>query len=250
MKKRILIMFVACFVLCTVCCFHRSEQKKPSAEDYQTDQIEEQRQQVLFVLSEQGSLSKVYRIDGDQDIAIDFRIHWTDNGCQLLYYNMLSGQDEQTELRLGESIDITIKYIPVFMIYKVYLGYDGDPLPDEWNETILQKERKEQWQSSFETYEKYVRSRDADKEKAIIQDAFDAADIPLNAEYWYEVFLEATWYNALSFEVLYATIEDKGDGYCLTIMNNDNKIEIFGYSDEFIDLVYYNGKGCYGPLLG
>lgn len=213
----------------------------------QAEKESKEPEETLLFLSESGDIYTAYRKDGDQDVMRDIHVQWNKDGCILKYYNTVLGENEQTEVHSGEISEITIKAIPVFNNYKVYLCHEGDSIPEEWNEVITEKERKEQWQANYGTYEDYLDARNTEEEEKLIQDAFDEAGLSLTAVYWYHEFTDATWDNAIPFTIKRAVAAiESNDMICLTLIDtDDNLLQIYGVSDDLIELALYNGVWCY-----
>lgn len=209
---------------------------------------QEQKETVLFLIDAENKITEFSKKDGNKDnIWGKLNIQWKDSSCILLYPDE-HGNTVEKEIQQKESAKIILGLDPGFDAgaypITVYLLQEDDPVPEELDALIREKKRKEQWQAQYGSYEQYAASRDAKKEKDLIQKALDAVGISLTVEYWYDAFLESTWENADTFIIINAYAE-KGEFNCLTLKDDkNNTIQIYG-DNQFLDAVYYNDELYY-----
>ena len=212
--------------------------------------------QILYVLSRNFDyeLLSVKRTDGDLPIYIQidnenvhvFDVVWNNNGCVLNYRS--DGKDERIIFYAGQQKEIEIYEEPILFRYDIYLSDKEEKFPRSWNVYFEIMQQKAQ----YETFEKFSESRHQLDELNVIQTSFCEANLDQNAEAWYKVFLESVWnHNDFSIYIVKANAEHKSDDIFVTLHLFDdkgNEMIIYGFTDDSIDYIKYNGKSYAGPF--
>ena len=209
--------------------------------------------QVLYVHSEIAPIQKAYRTNGDCTILYDtFDVHWSASGCVVRTHS--DEEAQQVSLQVGELKEIEIFAVPSSLNYEFYLALEGEGFPDAWTERFSENERKQQEKDKFGYFENYVKSRDSEAELAMIQDAFQKANLKQNAEIWYLLFLNETWsHGDVSIKITGAKVEkrESEDSVNLTLTDTDgHEMILYGFVNDTIDMVVYQGKVYAGPYTG
>ena len=160
--------------------------------------------------------------------------------------------DKKTQVFTNQKKNIRFSAIPLDVEVEVYLTFEGNDLPASWNARIENWEQREQAKAEYGIIENYIKARDSEHELEIIQNAFNQAGLNLQADKWYQVFLETTWtHGDLSFKFDRAEARDRTSYIELKLNDSDeNTIILTGFKNDSVDMVFLNDELIGGPYTG
>jgi hypothetical protein len=190
------------------------------------------------------------REDGDFDAdAPFFQIHveWKKDRCILSYVGQFDERSYEEALPYNVPVSLVFHADPYPLLYRFLLCYENDPLPEEWVDTLAEKNRIEAAQQAYGSFEAFYASRDVKNEIGIIEQAKHDATKDLPAEKFYLAFLHALWKNGdTDVQIVSASTgyDPHDTGYWL-ILNGSN-----GKSYRILGSAYEAGEVlCNGVLI-
>ncbi len=212
----------------------------------------EDEEQVLYLFSKIETMETAKRSDGDCTIGFfcKFHVKWNASGCMLTYVNT---EEETVQLLVGQKKEIECYAQPFSLKYEVYLTKEGDALPESWKAFEEETERKAQEKKEIGTFTEYQKLRDSEHELSMIRDAFAQVNPNVNADDWYQMFLETTWdHGDVLIQITDAKAENLSNkALSLTLIDSDgNEMVLYGFESGYIDYVKYKGENYAGPFTG